>query len=92
MGVFMSDPAQDHGEDEIDEHGSGHAKPVDIFVNNRPVQMSDAHATGAEIKLAAGVPANFQLFDDKGHPVEDGKQVRLHDGDRFTAISGQDVS
>lgn len=88
----MSNPEPDQRDDEIDDHGGGRAKPVDIFVNNRPVQMSDDHATGAEIKLAAGVPANFQLFDDKGHPVDDGKKVRLHDGDRFTAISGQDVS
>ena len=88
----MSDPAQDPKKDQSDEHTGGHAKPVDIIVNNRTVQMPDDHATGAEIKLAAGVPANFQLFDDKGHPIDDDKKVRLHEGDQFTAISGQDVS
>lgn len=73
----------------------GHGEPrseVTITVNNRPVTMPEKHATGAEIKSAAGVPANFKLYDDKGHEIADDKRVNLKEGDRFTAISGQDVS
>jgi hypothetical protein len=67
-------------------------KPVVIFVNNREVTLRDDHATGIEIKAAANVPASFQLFDAKGREVDDNKRIRVHKGDRFTAISGQDVS
>ncbi len=65
---------------------------VEISVNNRPVVLPDDHATGAEIKSAAGVPAEFKLYDSKGHEIGDDKRVKIKDGDRFTAISGQDVS
>ncbi len=72
-----------------------HDKPsrqTTILVNNRPVVMSDDHATGAEIKRAAGIPKDFKLYDEKGKEVGDHKNVKLNEGERFTAISGQDVS
>lgn len=67
-------------------------KPVTVMVNNRKVSLSDDRVTAAAIKQAAEVPAAFQLFDAKGRSVEDGKEIRVHEGDKFTAISGQDVS
>ncbi len=76
-------------------HGEGHGKPsqeTTILVNNRPVTMPDDHATGGEIKAAAGIPPDFQLYDEKGREVASGQKVKLKDGERFTAISGQDVS
>jgi hypothetical protein len=75
--------------------GGGSGKPNDrvtILVNNRPVEFDDDHATGGEIKATAGLPADFKLYDDKGHEISDEKRVKLKEGARFTAISGQDVS
>jgi hypothetical protein len=74
---------------------SEHGKPsqtTTILVNNRSVTMPDDHATGFEIETAAGIPTDFQLFDDKGKEVAPDKKVKLKEGERFTAISGQDVS
>jgi hypothetical protein len=75
--------------------GEGHGKPsqeTTILVNNRDVTMPDDYATGAEIKAAAGVPSDFKLYDEKGREIAPDKKVKLKDGERFTAISGQDVS
>lgn len=74
---------------------NGHGKPsqaTEIFVNNREVDMADDHATGSEIEAAAGVPATFKLYDEKGKEVSPDERVKLKAGERFTAISGQDVS
>jgi hypothetical protein len=67
-------------------------KQTTIVVNNRSVTIDDDHATGAEIKAAAEIPPEFKLYDDKGKEVENDKKVKLKEGERFTAISGQDVS
>jgi Multiubiquitin len=69
-----------------------HPKPVVISVNNRDVEVSDAEVTGLQIKQAAKVPDDFQLFDPKGNPVANEQTVHVHTGEKFTAISGQDVS
>lgn len=76
------------------KHDSGAASrhETTILVNNRSVTMPDDHATGAEIKASAGIPADFKLYDEKGKEIASDKKVKLKDGDRFTAISGQDVS
>lgn len=70
-------------------------KPVTIVVNNRPVGMPDDEATGIEIKRQAGVPDDFVLYLEHGGKLEevaDAEQVKLHKGQRFRAVSGQDVS
>jgi hypothetical protein len=70
-------------------------KPVTIFVNNREVEMPDRDATGSDIKRRAGVPPEFQLFREHGNklePVGDDEETKLHEGERFRAVSGQDVS
>jgi hypothetical protein len=67
-------------------------KKITIFVNNQPVEFTEEKATGAEIKAKAGVPAQFKLYDSKGKEIADGKSVELKDKEKFTAISGQDVS
>jgi hypothetical protein len=77
------------------EKGDGPGKPGDhvtILVNNRPVKLDDDHATGSQIKAAAGLPADFKLYDEKGREIDNDKRVKLKDGERYTAISGQDVS
>ncbi len=65
---------------------------VTIVVNNRPVHFHTDDATGAEIKARAEVPHDFKLYGPEGELIGDGKRVELHEGERFTAISGQDVS
>jgi hypothetical protein len=67
-------------------------KTITILVNNQPVEMHDREATGAEIKQAAGIPLAFKLYNTKGEEVADDQQVKLRPNEKFTAISGQDVS
>jgi hypothetical protein len=65
---------------------------VTILVNNQPVDMPTREATGAQIKQAAGIPAAFKLYDPKGEELSDGRTIKLRPHEKFTAISGQDVS
>jgi len=68
---------------------------VIILVNQREVTLPGPEATGSQIKAAAGVPADFQLFRVRGErldPVGDEEVVRIHHHERFRAVSGQDVS
>lgn len=66
--------------------------PVKISVNRRDVDLPDNHATGHAIKQAADVPDTFKLFDPQGDEVSNDQDIRVHEHERFTAISGQDVS
>jgi Multiubiquitin len=66
--------------------------PVSIRVNKKPVEVPAAHVTGLQIKQAAGLPDEFQLFGPKDEPVTDTETVHVHRNEKFTAISGQDVS
>jgi Multiubiquitin len=65
---------------------------ITILVNNRPVVLHHKGVTGEKIKHAAGVPANFKLFDPAGREIGDEEHIEISEGERFTAISGQDVS
>ena len=67
-------------------------KTITIFVNNNPVTLPDREATGAEIKQAAGLPLEFKLYDHKGQEIDNETSIRVHPKEKFTAISGQDVS
>jgi len=70
-------------------------KAVTIFVNNREVELDSKEVTGAQIKQAAEIPADFQLFREHGsklEAVEDDEEIKVRDGERFRAVSGQDVS
>jgi Multiubiquitin len=70
-------------------------KAITISVNNREVTLGDREATGAQIKDAAGVPADFQLFLEHGNRLEaigDDQILKLHKHQSFRAVSGQDVS
>jgi hypothetical protein len=70
-------------------------KPVKIFVNNRAVELSSREATGREIKAAAEVPADFTLYLEHGGnltEVSNDEVIKLHENERFRAVSGQDVS
>jgi hypothetical protein len=79
----------------VTEIATEKAKSVTIIVNNRSVEMPDREATGSEIKQAAGVPSDFALFREHGgnlEPVADDETLKLHEHERFRAVSGQDVS
>jgi hypothetical protein len=70
-------------------------KQITITVNNRPVELTAKETTGAAIKAAAEVPADFQLYREHGSkldPIGDGEEIKVHDGEKFRAVSGQDVS
>jgi hypothetical protein len=67
-------------------------KLVKILVNNRAVEVPGHEVTGAQIKHAAKVPADFKLYGPAGAEITDGQTVRVKHDERFTAISGQDVS
>ena len=77
-----------HQETDIAIHKTG----VLIYVNNREVNMPSDDASGSEIKSHAKVPHDFKLYGPEGELIGDAKRVELHEGERFTAISGQDVS
>lgn len=68
------------------------SKTIQVYVNNRAVELPGKDVTGLEIKQAAGIDAAFKLYDSKGDEVENGETVKVHPKERFTAISGQDVS
>jgi len=70
-------------------------KTVTIEVNNKPFEAPKSTLTGAEIKALAGVPPDFQLYRLHGknlEPVANDDAIKLHEGERFRAVSGQDVS
>ena len=69
-----------------------HIRTITVLVNNRPVQLPSDSATGAEIKQAAGVSPDFKLYGPDGEEIRDDESVRVHNHERFIAISGQDVS
>ncbi len=76
----------------ITEQAAVHTEVFLVLVNNRPIRVHGPEATGAQIKRAADVPENFMLYDVRGEQVADDQRVRVHERERFTAISGQDVS
>lgn len=67
-------------------------KPVKIRVNNKPVELPDRNTTGAQIKQAAGIPLDFKLYGPKGDEIKNEQELEVHPNEKFTAISGQDVS
>ncbi len=82
----------DRGPDSTTKPKPGKDHQITILVNNRPVVMTDDKVTGGEIKKAAGVPSDFKLFDPSGREIDNEERIKIKDGERFTAISGQDVS
>jgi hypothetical protein len=80
--VSGSNPSEGHQQE---------PKEVRILVNNRPVDVPH-DVSGAQIKQAAGVPADFKLYGPDGGEIADGQIIKVKHDERFTAISGQDVS
>jgi hypothetical protein len=72
--ISQSQPVEDRAE-------------VEILVNNRPVRVPRV-TTGAGIKEAAKLPADYQLFEIRGHeeiPVDDHDPIEVRNGERFAA-------
>jgi hypothetical protein len=79
----MSQPAQNPT---LHETGKP-ARTVDILVNTKPVRVP-SEVTGAEIKAAAKVPADFKLFRVEAHkeiPVGDSERLHVHHHEKFVA-------
>jgi Multiubiquitin len=73
------------------------SRTITIEVNNKSYEAPRMEMTGAEIKRLAGVPLDFQLYRLHGasqrlDPIENDQLVKLHEHERFRAVSGQDVS
>jgi len=86
-----TDVRHDHDHDHDHDHGH-HGHTVTVKVNNREVVLHAHEVTGSQIKHAADVPETFKLFGPHGHEIENDQCIEVHEGERFTAISGQDVS
>jgi hypothetical protein len=82
------------------QHEQGSAKKpktVTIEINNKPYAAPKRTLTGLEIKSLADIPADFQLYRLHGNsgqldPIGNEDEVKLHESERFRAVSGQDVS
>jgi hypothetical protein len=67
---------------------------IEILVNGKRVGVPK-HVTGAEIKVAAKVPADFDLFrihSRKEIPVGNGERITVTDGEKFIASPTLDPS
>lgn len=80
----MNPSAQDQSK--LHETGKP-GRTVEILVNTKPVQVP-SDVTGAEIKAAAKVPADFTLFRVQGHheiPVGNDELLHVHHHEKFIA-------
>lgn len=60
-----------------------------IFVNNNEFTTREHELTGAQIKVLATVPADYELFEKKGDeilPVGNEQVVKIHNNQHFRAI------
>jgi hypothetical protein len=79
----MHQSQQDHMSHTIGKPG----RTIEILVNTKPVDVP-SDVTGAEIKAAAKVPADFKLFRVEGHrevPVADDEHLHVHHHEKFVA-------
>ena len=83
------------------QHDQQLAKPFEISVNNKPVQMDEPVVTGLQIKQAAieqgvSIALDFQLAkvagDGKQQIVGDADKVDLNEFKTFVATAGDDNS
>ena len=71
------------------------SQSVEIFVNDKRVTFQTDDVTGAEIKAAAGVPADYSLYRrQKGsnEPISDNEPVDLEEGDHFFTRPPSNIS
>jgi Multiubiquitin len=71
------------------------SETVDIFVNDNKVTFPTDDAAGAQIKAAAGVPADYSLYRrQKGsnEPIGDTEQIELKEGEHFFTRPPSNIS
>jgi hypothetical protein len=69
--------------------GEGGGPTFTIFVNKNSFQTRDHELTGAQIKVLATVPADYELFQVQGDhtvPIGNEQSVHVHNNDHFRAI------
>jgi hypothetical protein len=82
----------DHETEKSKGGGQGEAKggqTFTIFVNNMSSATPEHELTGAQIKMLAAVPVDYELFQVQGDhtvPVGNEQLVHLHNNDHFRAI------
>jgi hypothetical protein len=84
------------------DSGQAHAshRTIRVTVNNQPVDLPDREITGLEIKQDAigqgvQIQLNFPLSVKVGDhylPVDDDRQIRVHEGEKFLAVAPDDNS
>lgn len=73
------------------ERGPGAEKDrrITVTVNGTPVVLADRTITGAQLKMKAGIPSDYELYIVHGNAtkaVADADVLHLHDGSAFRAI------
>jgi hypothetical protein len=92
--IPMSQPTQVPHQHDEDKHKPKPAHTVQIIVNSKKVEVPKK-VTGAQIKAAAGVPADFDLFHVHGRkedPVGDNQELTVTKGEKFVASPTLDPS
>lgn len=79
------------------EHEATHMKSetVLIFVNDKKVSFETDDVTGAQIKSAAGVPADYSLYrraKGSNEPIGDAEQVDIKEGEHFFTRPPSNIS
>lgn len=72
-----------------------HDHSIEVIVNKKKVLLPSEQETGSQILAVAELPPDFQLFIEHGEelePVAYDQEIKVHKGERFTAVSGQEVS
>jgi hypothetical protein len=76
-------------------------RPFEIFVNRKPIKVTEKEMSGLQIKEAAikqgvNIQLDFVLFQDLSNGqqviVKDHQKVRIRDGLKFEAITNDDNS
>jgi Multiubiquitin len=57
---------------------------VTISVDGQPVTLRDARADARQIKAAAGLAENLELYGPDHEPIAQDEHIELHDGEQFT--------
>lgn len=68
---------------------------LEVFVNDKKVAFQTDDVTGAQILVAAGVPAGYSLFlREKGsnEPISDTEAVELKPGEHFFTRPPSNIS
>jgi hypothetical protein len=71
------------------------SETVQIFVNNKKVSFGADDVTGAQIKSAAGVAADYSLYrrvKGSNEPIGDAERVDLEEGEHFFTRPPSNIS